>query len=386
MAGARTRHVAGASVGLTGLALVGVAVAHAVGRSLPLAGLALAGLGAAVGLALAVAGWLLARSGLDGRRALRVAGWNLLGVAVTGTTVGLALAYQSSVGPAVARPVLSGAVIVGVSAVAHVLVGYNDLKRIRAGELAAERRKLAVTNRVVRHDLRTQAQLLYGCADRAAATTGDADLAARIRESGDDLADLRRTTTLIQEVVAGETPTGRVAVGPLLEAVVADRREHHPDATVASSAPDGLAVVAPEALREAVAELVDNAVEHAGPEPVVCVTARSATGSRSPPPTTALASPTTSGRSSRASARSPSSRTAAGWGPGSSGGWSRPPRARWSAGPRARARTTATTTRSRSGSRGPEPRRRRCLRPHRARPHAGRAAERLVAPSPWRWS
>jgi signal transduction histidine kinase len=274
VAGARTRHVAGASVGLTGLALVGVAVAHAVGRSLPPAGLALAGLGAAVGLALAVAGWLLARSGLDGRRALRVAGWNLLGVAVTGTTVGLVLAYQSSVGPAVARPVLSGAVIVGVSAVAHVLVGYNDVKRIRAGELAAERRKLAVTNRVVRHDLRTQAQLLYGCADRAAAATGDADLAARIRESGDDLADLRRTTTLIQDVVEGETPTGRVAVGPLLEAVVADRRERHPDATVASSAPDGLAVVAPEALREAVAELVDNAVEHAGPEPVVRVTAR----------------------------------------------------------------------------------------------------------------
>ena len=68
--------------------------------------------------------------------------------------------YQQSAGIHLATPIFSGSIIFGVSATAHVLIGVNDVRRIRARTLADQRQKTAVNNRVIRHDLRHVAQFL----------------------------------------------------------------------------------------------------------------------------------------------------------------------------------------------------------------------------------
>lgn len=102
-------------------------------------------LGIVLGLAIIGAGVVLHRSGVSTAHALRVAGWNTLGVVVLGLVVLLSMRY-----PGVSIPMPIAASILGVSAVAHILIGFNDVRRIRAGELAREREKLAVLNRLAR--------------------------------------------------------------------------------------------------------------------------------------------------------------------------------------------------------------------------------------------
>jgi len=262
---------AAASVALTGAAVVAVMAVHAATANPPTSGLLLAGFGSLVGLALVAAGVGLVRLDVAPEHALRVAGWNVLGVVVIGAALALLFAYQGAVADAPAAPVFSGTVVVAVSAVAHVLIGINDVRRIRATELARQRQKLDVLSRVVRHDLRTLAQLLFSYANRVeAAAAGDDDpeaVAAAVREAGDDLSGIHEQSKLVQALVDGDVDTRRVDLAALADGVAADARDAHPDAEFAVDVPDGLAVEAGDYLRDALVELAENAVEHNSASP-----------------------------------------------------------------------------------------------------------------------
>ncbi|MFB6218792.1 MAG: sensor histidine kinase [Halobacteriaceae archaeon] len=244
------------------VSLTGVGVALPALDSLlsgpPVAGVVLAAFTAVVGLALVGAGVALYRSGVSTPNALRVAGWNTLGVVVLAAVMVLVLAYQTAVGGAVSSPLLVGAAVVGVSAVAHVLIGVNDVRRIRARELAAERERLSVINRLVRHNLRTEAQLLLGLADDAGAEVADS-----IRETGRRLGEMNDDIKHLQRLVGGDRAAGTVELAALAEAAAEDARERFPGADITVDVPD-IAVAADDRLRLVVDELVENAVEHGG--------------------------------------------------------------------------------------------------------------------------
>ena len=148
--------------------------------------------------------------------------------------------------------------VLAVSAFAHVLIGYNDVRRIRAEEVAAEREKLAVLNRVVRHDLRTEVQTLTGYAELLAAEYAEA-VGERVRSLGELHDDLERAFETLEH---GET-TETFALDEFLPGSVEEMRVAHPDAEIGLVDPgDGIAAEASPELRAALAELVANSVEH----------------------------------------------------------------------------------------------------------------------------
>ena len=258
---------AGASiVGLIG----GVLLVPTVGRLLAVADLALAGLGAVVSLVLLGAGYLLHRAAFAPAHTLRVAAWAVLGTGVLGLVVGLI---------ALAGVVLPGHAIgtlLAVSALAHVLIGVRDIQRIRAEDLARQREKVAVLNRIVRHNLRHEAQILLGLADglpeggKSTWGAGEGATAAEdLTGAADRLTQMHETLSRSQKLVGTDRRTETVALSTAVEAAVADRRGTEPDATVEVDVDDGLEVRAGPNLETAIGELVENALVHGGDRPQV---------------------------------------------------------------------------------------------------------------------
>lgn len=258
---------AGGAIGLIGLGPFAATARRLLTGAGPLPALALAGLGAVVSLVLVVAAVLLVRSDVDARHALRVAGWAAFGTVVLGLVLLLMTLAD------VAVPTYAAASLLAVSAFAHVLIGVRDVQRIRATALARQREKLSVVNRLVRHNLRHEAQLLFDAASRlrGADDPDDRDaLAADVDAVGERLSEvndvLDRTRSLFDE--REDAPT-TVDLATVVADVVAACRAAHPEADVSVSVPDGLAVAAGRQLRHAVAELVENAIVHsAGPASV----------------------------------------------------------------------------------------------------------------------
>ncbi|GAA0265675.1 sensor histidine kinase [Halobacterium noricense] len=257
------RAAASATISLTGGIVVAVMGRHVLSTQPPTSGWLLAGFGALVGLALVAAGYVVYRAEFTLRQTLGIAGWNALGVVVIGAALALLYAYQSAVASLPAAPVFSGTVVVAVSAVAHVLIGVNDARRIRARELAREHEKLDVLSRLVRHNLRTEAQRLYSYATRvrmADDETSD-DLADDVHGSGERLAELHEHITTIRDLIENPPEPRPYDVGSAVADVVTDLREEHPGTTIEVTATDATAV-AGDYLADAIRELVENAIQH----------------------------------------------------------------------------------------------------------------------------
>jgi len=113
--------------------------------------------------------------------------------------------------------------VLGVSAAAHVIIGVNDVRRIRAEELAKEREKTAVLNRLIRHNLRNDTQVLSGFAERLTAEIEDpelADMAGRVQRKADDLGGMYDKVAQVKRTIEGEAAaTSPVELQPVAEEV-----------------------------------------------------------------------------------------------------------------------------------------------------------------------
>ncbi|QLH77945.1 HAMP domain-containing histidine kinase [Halosimplex rubrum] len=256
------RTLAVGSVALTGVALVVGAVSNAAGAEGNGVALALVALGAVLGVAILAGAAYLYRSDVATAHTARIAGWNLLGVALLGVILALARAA-----PGVSIPAYVVVDVLGVSSVAHLLIGYNDVRRIRAEELARQRRTLAVVNRLTRHNLRNRTQILTGHAVALAEELDDPAhrrAAETIRDTARDLAEMDGELETIQTALNGDSPDRSVGLSAIVEDVLGPYRESHPDGTFQADVPDGFTVYGDEQLRTAVEHLVENAVEHGG--------------------------------------------------------------------------------------------------------------------------
>ncbi|MEZ3114862.1 histidine kinase N-terminal 7TM domain-containing protein [Halobaculum sp. MBLA0147] len=147
--------------------------------------------------------------------------------------------------------------------IGHSLVVRDVTERVRSRE------RLAVSNRVLRHNLRNRINVVRGHAEHVADRTTDetvARSAASIQSAADSLA---RSGEKIRAAVE--------AVGDTAEPVVVDfaavAREAAAEHTaVTVDAPDRAAALAVPDVDAAVRELVTNALEHAGPDPDVSAT------------------------------------------------------------------------------------------------------------------
>lgn len=259
-----TRLVAGASVSATGAIVFTIAMADVAGGFSSVYDVGLAGIGLLVGLVLVAAGAaLFAISDLETGHVRRVAGWNALGVIVLGVVLALVLAS-----PAVSLPPRVVADVLGVSAIAHVLIGVNDVRRIRVGELARERQKLAVLNRIVRHNLRNDAQVLLGNAESLATEIDNErleNMVDTIAGKATGLATMNRKLGRFQAAIEHDGRDERpVDVRKTVETVREDVLADHPEGTVDVDLPEGIAVRADDKLADALTELIENAIVHGG--------------------------------------------------------------------------------------------------------------------------
>jgi PAS domain S-box-containing protein len=156
-------------------------------------------------------------------------------------------------------------------------------------ERKARRQQLMVFNRVLRHNLRNDLNVVIGRAEEIerAVDGASADEAATLDQAGEDArhivsaaeelletSERARTFDRIYEQIRDVKP---VEIRSLLESVATEYRDANPTATVRVEGPNVAVLTNPRATHVAVDELVDNAFEHStddAPTVTLCVTER----------------------------------------------------------------------------------------------------------------
>jgi len=142
---------------------------------------------------------------------------------------------------------------------------YTDLT-----EITQHQRRLRVLNRVLRHNLRNEANVVTGNATRLAeqldgATDDTEEAVATVREAASRLERLTREAGDIVRVLSNPDPTAgetRVDCVRLARSVVRTHGRSSPTADIELEGPDAMWVGASERLELALDSLVDNAIEH----------------------------------------------------------------------------------------------------------------------------
>ncbi|WP_053947161.1 sensor histidine kinase [Halolamina sediminis] len=271
------RLVASAIVVLTGVVLLIPNITVLLTPGLGPVGLALSLLGTVVSTGLVAAGYSLYHSNFSNRNAIRIAIWNVLGIVVLGAVMLGLFAYQRNAGAAPVDRAFTIANLLAIGAAAHVIIGVYDARRVRAEELAAERRKLAVLNRVLRHNLRNEATVMLGHADQIAAVAEDqgvVDSAETLKRHVETVGELAEEADTVMSIYdrRGSGLEERSIRADAKEAVAAVA-DAHPDADLTVDVLEGVTVRSDPALTDALAELVENGVVHGAEEPEVTVTA-----------------------------------------------------------------------------------------------------------------
>jgi signal transduction histidine kinase len=136
------------------------------------------------------------------------------------------------------------------------------------------RQRLAVLNRIVRHNLRNQASVIKANTEVVADELTDDRLLDRLdtaSESVDSLTALSHKAKAIEDILSSDGETATVDLGALLDDVAVESAERWPAATVTvDDRPDARIETDRRALEFVLSNLVENAVEHAdGDTPAV---------------------------------------------------------------------------------------------------------------------
>jgi signal transduction histidine kinase len=138
------------------------------------------------------------------------------------------------------------------------LVTLRDVTERRRREL-----RIAVLNRVLRHDLRNDLSVVDGYARLLAETEGAEEYATAIAERASAALDLVETVRNVERTLEDGGPTrSAIDIVRVVDEQVAAARRSHPAATVETDLPDEATVHATDLVSSAVDNLVENAIEH----------------------------------------------------------------------------------------------------------------------------
>ncbi|MGM0447642.1 MAG: PAS domain-containing protein [Methanobacteriota archaeon] len=135
-----------------------------------------------------------------------------------------------------------------------------------------------IVNRILRHNLRNELNVVFGFAGEIADRTDDERIrqyARRIEATGKRLSGVAEGAATLRRVVEEgyATEPEAIDVGAVVEEIASRHATDRPDARITADVPDGTAVRGDDRLSIAVDHLVENAVEHGGDAPRVAVTA-----------------------------------------------------------------------------------------------------------------
>jgi len=145
------------------------------------------------------------------------------------------------------------------------LLSLRDVTRRRQRE-----QRIDVLNRLLRHNIRNEMNVVRGNADLLSDSVGptERERIDRIIRTVDGIVDRSNKIGRVSEALESERPRP-LALESLLTQVVSEGRDRHPNADISLSCPDECWVDGAPSLSLAIGELLDNAVEHGGPEPTV---------------------------------------------------------------------------------------------------------------------
>ncbi|MDS0278367.1 ATP-binding protein [Halomicroarcula sp. S1AR25-4] len=148
------------------------------------------------------------------------------------------------------------------------LVSLRDVTNRRQRE-----QRIDVLNRLLRHNIRNEMNVVRGNADLLAGSVESADdhRVDRIIRTVDDIVDRSNKIGRVSEALESEDPRP-IRLRPLLAPVVDTVRNRNPGADLSLACPEDCWVEGGPSLTLAVEELLDNAIEHSDGQPTVEVT------------------------------------------------------------------------------------------------------------------
>ncbi|MFC6975605.1 HAMP domain-containing sensor histidine kinase [Halomicroarcula sp. GCM10025709] len=203
----------------------------------------------------------------------RYVGYSTVGLGLTTAALSLlASGIQVLQGYSLNEPLYYAMIMGAGGTVAGPYLGYyyarlrrsNTELNHRYEEMAVLNRRLSVTNRVLRHNLRNNLTVIDGVATdlrENVETPGIGDRLSLLTSRTDRLVGLSEKMAEIREIW-DTTERQTVNVAALTEEVLGDANAQYSGVTVRMDAPDSVAVQAHPRIETALREVVSNAVEH----------------------------------------------------------------------------------------------------------------------------
>jgi signal transduction histidine kinase len=224
----------------------------------------------AVGLVLADA-WL-SQQDLRPQGIFRIATWCLVTTLFT-TVVGITLLLYEQTGLAVFSEYPMMLTNIGTTgAVVGVVAGEYDRRRVSAkSDLQTEKRRtrnlnerLTVLNRILRHDIRNDMNLIQGYAEMLeAGEIEPGDAAEGILQKSSEVIELSDRARQFERVLrSGESRTEVLDLAEFVPEHVEDVRERYVGVALSVSAPTAARVEASPFVRSAISNVIENAIEH----------------------------------------------------------------------------------------------------------------------------
>lgn len=143
----------------------------------------------------------------------------------------------------------------------------------RQKDLANRDRLISVLNRVLRHNLRNDLNVVQGNAHMLIERLSgeEARLASTIESTVTELQSLAEKSRGLEKLTRSVPVERPIDIVPIVDGAVTDVQNEYPSVDVSFSAPDEAVSFAAPQLAVAVSELLTNAAQHAGSEPTVDV-------------------------------------------------------------------------------------------------------------------
>ncbi|MFC6732595.1 histidine kinase N-terminal 7TM domain-containing protein [Haladaptatus sp. GCM10025893] len=123
--------------------------------------------------------------------------------------------------------------------------------------------RLDVLNRVLRHNLRNEMNVVLGFADRLEAGGGDPALTNRLRQKALHLVDMGNKARAIQEIIDSDhADLMQISVAPIIEAAAAAVSTAHPNVAVRVKSLPPESTTCGWVIEPAIENLLENAAEH----------------------------------------------------------------------------------------------------------------------------
>jgi signal transduction histidine kinase len=140
-------------------------------------------------------------------------------------------------------------------------------------ELVRREQRLQVFNRILRHNLRNDLNVVLGRAENIAEEFPPAEQEASvIKQKASELIEISEKAREVGKTLDRENRTKKqIDLTDCVERTCTEFRQNYPDAEIVTDVPDSVRVYADKTLEAAISELIENAIEHNDGAPSVTV-------------------------------------------------------------------------------------------------------------------